>query len=211
MPRKKLAVAALMQKIGGADKQAATAALADLVSMGAEAESAAPAMRAMLKDKVPQRALGARAVLAAIGEDTALHVDTLIERAAVGRSDETTVARMLLRELAPGAVAEGIVRAFQHVRAEVRTRAVALAGSTAAFREAISADDLIALLQDPDGKVREAALQALHQHLAPAPPAKPTAQLTPERRALITPMLTNSDRAVVAQAKRLWDKLGLKP
>ncbi len=211
MPTSKPAVAALMTKIGGADKQAATAALAELVAMGPEAEPAATAMRAMLKDKVPQRALGARAVLAAIGEDTGLHVDTLIERAAVGRSDETTVARLMLRELPVGAIAEGIARAFTHVRAEVRTRAVALAGSTAALREAITVDDLIALLQDVDGKVREAALQALHQHLAPAPPAQPTAQLTPERRALIQPMLTNGDRSVVAQAKRLWDKLGLKP
>lgn len=210
MPRKKPAVTALMARIGGADKVDAGNAIAELVALGPEAASAATALRPLVKEKDPKRALGARAVLAAIGEDTATHVDVLVERAALGKTDESAVARTLLRDLAAGAVADGLGRGFGHQEPAVRARSVALAGSTVPFREAIPVDEVIALLRDADPKVREAALQSIHLHLVPAPPAKATAQLTPARRKLIEPMLKDADRTVAAQAKRLWDKLGLR-
>jgi len=210
MPRKKPAVTALMARIGGANKDDAGAAIAELVTLGPDAASAATAMRPLIKDKEPRRGLGARAVLAAIGEDTAVHVDVIVERAGLGKADEGAIARTLLRDLPIGAVAEGLGRGFGHAKPEVRARAVGLAAGTVPLREAIGVDEVIALLADADAKVREAAMQAIHQHLAPTPPAKPTAQLSPERRKAIQPMLTDPDRAVVAQAKRLWDKLGLK-
>jgi hypothetical protein len=210
MPRKKPAVTALMARIGGADKQDAGEAIAELVALGPDAAAAATALRPLVKDKEPRRGLGARAVLAAIGEDTAAHVDVLIERAGLGKADEGAVARTLLRDLPIGAVADGLARAFTHAKPEVRTRAIGLAAGTVQLREALPVDDVIALLKDADPKVREAAMQALHQHLAPTPPAKPTAQLTGDRRKAIQPLLADPDRAVVAQAKRLWDKLGIK-
>src|SRR5690348_16327724 len=99
MPRKKPAVTALMARIGGGDPKDAGTAIAELVALGAEAAPAASALRPLVKDKDPRKGLGARAVLAAIGEDTGTHVDVLVERAALGKADESTVARTLLRDL----------------------------------------------------------------------------------------------------------------
>ncbi len=207
MPRKKAAVNSLVTRINSANKVDGAKALSELIALGPDGAAAATALRPLLRDKDPAKSLGARAALAAIGEDTASHVDALIERAALGKSDESTAARGFLRDLPIGALSDGIARAFDHDNPVVRARAVDLAGTNSKVREAITVDEIIEHLTDADPKVREAAVLALANHLAPTPPAKPTVRLTADHRKAIQPLTTDPDKNVAAQAKRLWERL----
>jgi hypothetical protein len=199
-----------MVRVRGADAADSARAWKDLVTLGADAAPAAEALRPLLKENDARRSLGARAVLAAAGEDTAAHVGFLIQRAALGKAAENAVAREHLRSLPTPMVADALARAFTDAQPAVRARAIELAGSTPALRESVGVDELLGLLGDADAEVRESALQAIHQHLAPAPPAKATAPMTPDRRKKLQPLLADAAKPVAAQAKRLWDKLGLR-
>lgn len=201
--------AALIARARGPDKFDAHEAFKELLALGPEARGVEIDLRALLHDAEPRRALGARAMLATLGdEDAELHLVHLIERSASGKGDERSVANIYLRHVDAPLLAPALLRVLsKHKRPAVRAKAAALASSTVGVRAAFPVDALLDALGDPDQKVRVAAITSAMQHLAPAPPAKPSSTLTPARRARLQPLLTDPVQAVADAAKRLFARL----
>jgi hypothetical protein len=168
----------LVARAGG-DKYEAGEAFEAILALGAKAKPAAAAMRAFVADKEPRRALGARAVLAILGEDSAAHVDAIFAAAHAGTADAAAVAKVTLRALPGKLVGPGLDRGMQHAKPKARLAAVVLAGGTVTTRAAVTFERVLALLDDPDAKVRAAAMAAAHQFVAPIAPARPAVKLTP--------------------------------
>lgn len=204
--------AALIARAKGADKFDAHEAFKALLALGPEARGVEIDLRAMINDDEPRRALGARAMLATLGdEDAELHLVHIIERSASGKGDERSVANIYLREVDAPLLTPALLRVLsKHKRPAVRAKAASLAGSTVAVRAAFPVDALIDALGDADQKVRVAAIMSVMQHLAPTPPAKPSSTLTLARRARLQPLLDDPVQAVADVAKRLFARLDEK-
>jgi HEAT repeat protein len=199
----------LIARAKSADKIEAHDAFKRLLALGPEARGVEIDLRPMLNDDEPRRALGARALLATLGdEDAELHIVHLIERSASGKGDERSVAGVYLRELDAPVVVPALLRVLsRHQRPAVRAKAASLAGSTVGIRAAFPVDALIDALADVDQKVRVAAIMSVVQHLAPTAPAKPSATMTPARHARLQPLVDDEVKAVADVAKRLFARL----
>jgi HEAT repeat protein len=203
---------ALIERARAAPESECPAIFHELFALGVEAREvevdALALVNVAAKDE-PLRALGARALLVVLGnEDAEVHLRTLIERAASGKANERSAAKVYLRDLDGTLVAPALLRALStHPRAAVRAMAATLAGGTVQVRAAFPVDALIDALADADEKVRVAALTSIQQHLAPSAPAKPSSTMTPARRARLTPLLADPAKAVADVAKRIFARL----
>lgn len=200
---------ALIERARTAPEKDCPAIFRALFALGQEARDVeVDALALVTYTTEPLRAFGARALLAVLGnEDTEVHLRFLVERVASGKGNERSAARGYLRELDATLVAPALLRALSHQRAAVRATAASLAASTVPLRDAFPVDALIDALGDADVKVRVAAIMAVVQHIAPAPPGKPSATLTPARRARLQPLVNDNVQAVADVAKRLFARL----
>lgn len=200
-------LAKLIARAKAKDVYAAGEAMEKILALGAKAAPAREELRAFVSDKEPRRSLGARAVLAVLGDDRPAHLDAILLAAATGKGDAKAVARVTLRELPGPVVAEAIGRGVQASKPAVRELTAMMSGSTVPIRESVSLETLLPLLDDSDERVRAMAIQSIQQHVAPLAPAKPTAKLTPAIHARVAKLCGDESKSVAARAKQFVDEL----
>lgn len=200
----------LIARIRDGNERECPALFRVLIALGVGARVVELDTLALVTRAEARKSFGARALLAAMGnEDADVHLRTLIERAASGKGDERSVAKAYLRDLDATLVVPALLRVLTtHKRANVRATAASIASGTAELRGAFPVDALIdAGVGDDDEKVRIAALTAAVQHFAPAPPAKPVAKMTPARRAKLESIASSTvAKSVAALAQKILAK-----
>jgi hypothetical protein len=199
---------ALVSAARTGDKYSVGEAFDSIRALGANARPAAAAMRELVDDKEPRRSIGARAVLAVIGENVDAHLDAIVAACVAKSGDTKAVARTTLSAL-DALAAAALERAMQDDRPKLRSAAVGLAGSTVPIRSAVRFDRVVALLEDADDTVREHAVMTVRQFVAPTAPAKPNAKLTPALKARIVALRGDRAPKVAAMAERLAIALSL--